>query len=198
MKILRTEFLIKKGGVVDAPWVKDVFEEIQEAIISVKHPRGSQDFCIYPEEMGNGVKPIKNSCMKYLRNAGWELEQKLSLASRENPGPIDATKKVSDGKIFAAEWETGNISSSHRALNKMSIGLLEGKLIGGLLILPSRAFYKYLTDRVGNFAEIEPYFPMWRSLPVENAILAVIEIEHDRISKSVRRIKKGTDGRALV
>jgi hypothetical protein len=136
--------------------------------------------------------------MKSLKKAGWKVEQKLSLASREKPGPIDAIKKIGDGKIFAVEWETGNISSSHRAINKMSIGLLEGKLIGGVLVLPSRNFYQYLTDRVGNFAEIEPYFPMWRSLPVENGILAVIEIEHDRISKSVKRIKKGTDGRALV
>ena len=198
MKILRTEFLIKKGAASDAPEVQQIFREIQEAILSVRYPKSSKDFCIYPERKGNGVKPIKNSCMKSLKKAGWEVEQKLSLASREKPGPIDAIKKISDGKIFAVEWETGNISSSHRAINKMSIGLLEGKLIGGVLVLPSRNFYQYLTDRVGNFAEIEPYFPMWRSLPVENGTLAVIEIEHDRVSKSVKRIKKGTDGRALV
>jgi hypothetical protein len=198
MKILRTEFLIRKGAASDAPEVQQIFREIQEAILSVRYPKSSKDFCIYPERKGNGVKPIKNSCMKSLKKAGWEVEQKLSLASREKPGPIDAIKKISDGKIFAVEWETGNISSSHRAINKMSIGLLEGKLIGGVLVLPSRNFYQYLTDRVGNFAEIEPYFPMWRSLPVENGTLAVIEIEHDRISRSVKRIKKGTDGRALV
>jgi Restriction endonuclease BamHI len=198
MKILRTEFLIKKGAASDAPEVQQIFREIQEAILSVRYPKSSKDFCIYPERKGNGVKPIKNSCMKFLKKAGWEVEQKLSLASREKPGPIDAIKNISDGKIFAVEWETGNISSSHRAINKMSIGLLEGKLIGGVLVLPSRNFYQYLTDRVGNFAEIEPYFPMWRSLPVENGTLAIIEIEHDRISRSVKRIKKGTDGRALV
>jgi hypothetical protein len=198
MKILRTEFLIKKGSIADAPEVREIFIELQEAILSVTNPKGSEEFCIYPEIKGNGVKPIKNSCMKYLKKVGWKLEQKLSLTAREKPGPIDATKTFNGRKIFAIEWETGNISSSHRALNKMSIGLLEGKIIGGVLILPSRALYKFLTDRVGNFAEIEPYFPLWRSLPVENGILAVIEIEHDKCSKSVRRIKKGTDGRALV
>jgi Restriction endonuclease BamHI. len=198
MKILRTEFLIKKGELAEAPEIQEFFLELQEAIFSVRNPKGSQDFCINPERQGNGVKPIKISCMKYLKKEGWKLEHKLSLTAREKPGPIDAIKNLTNGKIFAVEWETGNISSSHRALNKMSIGLLEGKIIGGVLILPSRAFYRFLTDRVGNFAEIEPYFPMWRSLPVENGILAVIEIEHDRISKSVRRIKKGTDGRALV
>jgi hypothetical protein len=100
--------------------------------------------------------------------------------------------------LFAFEWETGNISSSHRALNKIAMGLLEKRLVGGALVLPSRELYKYLTDRIGNFAEIEPYFPLWRSLPVEEGVLIVVEIEHDGVSESIRKIKKGTDGRALV
>jgi hypothetical protein len=57
--------------------------------------------------------------------------------------------------------------------------------------------YQWLTDRIGNFPEIEPYFPLWRAVPVEEGILAVIEVEHDRTSPFVQRIEKGTDGRAL-
>ena len=51
---------------------------------------------------------------------------KVHLGSREKPGKIDAVKNLPDGRYFAFEWETGNISSSHRALNKMAIGLLDG------------------------------------------------------------------------
>ena len=58
--------------------------------------------------------------------------------------------------------------------------------------------YRYLTDRVGNFPELEPYFPLWRSLEVEKGYLAVIAIEQDAVSKDVPRILKGTDGRALL
>jgi len=58
--------------------------------------------------------------------------------------------------------------------------------------------YRYLTDRVGNYPEIEPYFPLWRALRIEEGLLAVIAIEHDAVSKSVARIPKGTDGRALL
>jgi hypothetical protein len=79
----------------------------------------------------------------------------------------------------------------------MALGLLEGILIGGVLIVPTREMYNYLTDRVGNLRELEPYFPLWRSLPVRDGILAVIAIEHDAVSKNVPRIGKGTDGRAL-
>ena len=63
---------------------------------------------------------------------------------------------------------------------------------------PTRAMYRYLTDRVGNYPEIEPYFPLWRALRIEEGLLAVIAIEHDAVSKSVARIPKGTDGRALL
>lgn len=94
--------------------------------------------------------------------------------------------------------ETGNISSSHRALNKMAVGILKGILVGGVLVLPTRKMYKYLTDRIGNFSEIEPYFPLWESLDVKEGYLAVIAIEHDGVSKNVPRIPKGTDGRALL
>ena len=48
--------------------------------------------------------------------------------------------------------------------------------------------YNYLTDRVGNYPEIEPYFPLWKALQVKEGILAVIAIEHDIVSKDVPRI----------
>jgi hypothetical protein len=54
-----------------------------------------------------------------------------------------------------------------------------------------------LTDRIGNFAEIEPYFPVWKNLNISSGVLGVIEIEHDDLSLDVPPIRKGTDGRAL-
>lgn len=110
---------------------------------------------------------------------------------------MDATLKVKD-RLFCIEWETGNISSSHRAVNKMALGIIKDILIGGALILPTRKMYNYLTDRVGNFPELSPYFPLWKSLPVKEGLLAIIAIEHDSVSKTVERIPKGTDGRATV
>jgi len=95
------------------------------------------------------------------------------------------------------EWETGNISSTHRTLNKLALGMLKETIIGGVLILPTRSMYKYLTDRIGNYTEIEPYFDLWRSLQIRNGILMVIAIEHDSLDHTVPLIPKGTDGRAL-
>ncbi len=79
----------------------------------------------------------------------------------------------------------------------MALGMMTGEFIGGVLVIPSSTMYKYLTDRIGNYGEIQPYFPIWRALNVKEGILAVIEIEHDALSKEVAPIKKGTDGRAL-
>lgn len=126
-----------------------------------------------------------------------ELETRVKIVADRRPGPMDACYRVQD-RLFCVEWETGNVSSSHRALNKIALGLLKGILIGGILIVPTREMYKYLTDRVGNYPEIEPYFPMWRALPINDGVLAVIAIEQDAVSKEVPRIEKGTDGRALL
>ena len=40
--------------------------------------------------------------------------------------------------------------------------MLQGEVSGGVLIVPSRAMYRYLTDRVGNVKELEPYYDLWR------------------------------------
>ena len=133
--------------------------------------------------------------MSQLQRYGWKLETRIDIATVKIPGPVDATCKVK-GRLLCMEWETGNISSSHRALNKMCLGMLKGVLIGGVLILPTRKMYKYLTDRIGNYSEIEPYFPFWQSIRVQEGILAVMAIEHDAVSLDVPRIEKGTDGRA--
>jgi hypothetical protein len=171
---------------------------------------------VYPHRARLGLAswpltPIKEGFIEVLANRGWGREQRLhgwrrTMAEDEDtaadlrPGAFDAhLDNPGDGwPPFVIEWETGNISSSHRALNKMALGLLRGELSGGLLVLPTRKLYYYLTDRVGNVRELAPYFEMWRRLPVERGYLGVIAVEHDDTSLDVPPIAKGTDGRALV
>ena len=176
-------------------------DEVSEAIDAIRWPVGSDDFCIYPIEKANGVKPIKEAFVLCLsQKHKWTGEFKYKIPNQTNRGPVDAARLVdASNKMFAVEWETGNVSSSHRALNKMALGIMDDILCGGILVLPSRRFYKFLTDRVGNFQEMQPYFSIWKNLDVsKRGILAVIEIEHDRESMDVPRLTKGTDGRALV
>lgn len=197
MKIIRIEYLADSNQIREKAEYKKIENEITSAIEKIKWPQKTDTFTIHPEKKGNGVVPIKDACMLSLIDNDWQLEERLDIATNVRPGPIDAYKEL-HGLRVAVEWETGNISSSHRAVNKMSIGLLDDKLDAGFLILPSREFYQYLTDRVGNFKELQPYFPMWKSLDLPNKILAIIEVEYDNTSKSVPKIGKGTDGRALV
>src|SRR6266568_3295054 len=161
MRIKREHQLLARGPARNDPEVLHALSEIHQGISAVVWPPRAQDFSIRPVRRGNGVTPIKKACLTYLKRAGWKIEKRLALAAGAGPGPIDAVKVLSGGRLFAFEWETGNISSSHRALNKMLVGLKEGLLIGGALILPTREFYKYLTDRVGNYEELAPYFPVW-------------------------------------
>ncbi len=77
---------------------------------------------------------------------------------------------------------------------------MQDKLLCGVLILPSKEMYKYLTDRVGNFDELEPYFQVWNKAryDLKEGCVIIIEIEHDVLTSDVPRILKGTDGRAKV
>ncbi len=197
MRIVREISLISKGSFEESEeWVV-IRNEIRRAIDLIVWPPGTSSFTINPTRHGNGVKPIKNACMTALKeNFGWQLETQIRYATR-SPGRIDATKAL-DNHLFALEWETGNISSSHRAVNKMVLGLLRRVLLGTALVLPSRKLYPYLTDRIGNYEELEPYFDVWRAVEIQEGFLAVFVIEHDAVDSSVPRIMKGTDGRALL
>lgn len=202
MKIVRIDRLIDAGEFSKSEEWSTIENHIVQAIKTIEWPPGSGSFTLFDQPgkargQGNGVKPIKDACMLHLKSLGWDLETEISIASYKHPGLIDASYPVAN-KLFAFEWETGNISSSHRALNKMALGMLKKILIGGALVLPTRAMYRYLTDRVGNFPELEPYFPLWQSIDVDEGLLLVIAVEHNAVSKSVPRIQKGTDGRALV
>ncbi|WLP64235.1 hypothetical protein Q9G86_27085 [Bacillus thuringiensis] len=199
MKVKNIEVLIDKGK--NSIEIERIKNHIVKSIENMQHPIGSGAFTLYAGKKANGVKPIKDSYMVQQKAHGWILEHKLDVGvTNSRPGPIDAVLPVED-KYFAVEWETGNISSSHRAINKMIVGMLNEKLIGGILILPSRDMYDYLTDRVGNYRELSPYFDVWKkaNYAMEEGYLAVVEIEHDNLTADeTYQIKKGTDGRALI
>ena len=51
-------------------------------------------------------------------------------------GNLDAIRETPLG-IIGFEWETGNISSSHRAIGKLIQCMQMRGLIGGFLVIPS-------------------------------------------------------------
>jgi len=172
---------------------KQLIKEIDVAISSIVWHL-SDKFIINPIRKGNGVVPIKENFIKYLVSKNWIPEYRLSFTEGINPGPVDVVKETSKG-LFAVEWETGNISSSHRALNKIAIGIMHNKIIGGILILPTKVFANYLTDRIGNFEEIQPYFSLYTK-KLDRGIMGVFAVEHDGTSEDAPIIPKGKDGNA--
>jgi len=197
MKIVREETLLSCGPYASSAAWKKTRKSLYEAITEVDWPRGAGTFTIHPQRQGNGVTPIKLGLMEELEGQGWKLEEPLDIAILQRPGKLDAVLYTDYGPV-ALEWETGNISSSHRALNKMALGLLKGVLACGILVVPSRELYQYLTDRIGNMAELAPYLDLWRSIPCKQGVLEIVAIEHDATSTDVPRIPKGTDGRARL
>lgn len=98
------------------------------------------------------------------------------------------------------EWETGNISSSHRSMNKLCLVMLAGLIEIGIIILPSRQLYPHLTDRIGNWEELSSYMTLWHSIGsgVQRGLLAVTVVEHDELTDdpSIPFIAQGSGGRS--
>jgi hypothetical protein len=170
-------------------WTQSLLE-VERAIRAVVWPPGASDFTIHPQSgkrrgEGNGVKPVHKAFLTALALDGWNIAR--------NPFYLDAIRQFSGGYV-GLEWETGNIASTHRALNRLRLAQ-HAECIGGVLILPTRKMYRYLTDRIGNFEEIQPYLELYN---VPDSVISVYAIEHDREDFNVPRIEKGTNGRALL
>lgn len=147
---------------------------------SCEWPPGSGSFTIYPESgrkrgEGNGVKPIRDRFVADLKSRGWEIEGPAKNALGEGLGDFDAVIAGPQGAVVV-QWETGNISSSHRSMNKLTMLLTDGVIAAGTLVVPSRALYVYPTDRIGNIKELEPYFRLWQSVPCRKGVLEIDEI----------------------
>lgn len=201
MKLLEYHDILNPGLLARSDALKRAWEDVQHAVALTDWPHGSGTFTIYPEcgkktGQGNGVKLIKVLCIRALRERGWLVEQLPRIGSSVlRTGDLDALKATPEGYV-AFEWETGNISSSHRALNKLFLTMQETDTIGSFLVVPSNRMKRYLTDRIGNIGELEPYFQLWRNLVGIDGTLRIVVVEHDAESFDVPKIPKGTDGRA--
>jgi hypothetical protein len=195
MKIVHVESLLSCGAYASSAHWAETKAAIQEAVRKCDWPPGSGKFTINPVRKGNGVKPVKNEFVKELKRLDWTIEGPAKNLLDQRLGDFDAVIPGPEGFIVT-EWETGNISSSHRSMNKLTMLVTNGLIAAGVLVLPSRKFYLYLTDRIGNYRELEPYLELWKSVPCKVGILEIVVIEQDAESKDVRLIPKGTDGRS--
>ncbi len=178
-----------------------------------------------PVTLRNGVRPLRDAFRKLMERQ-WRCEEPLKLDTyfktrrgipegetmfkyptlrriseplHEGLGDFDFWLRSNEGFRTVVEWETGNISSSHRSLNKMCLALLGGLADAAVLIVPSARLYVHLTDRIGNIKELQPYFYFWNSIGqlIERGLLAVIEVEYDALfaSKDLRDfIPRGKEG----
>jgi hypothetical protein len=203
VKIVHREDIVRKGALAQSPDIITATGEVEQAIKEICWPSGADGFYLNPSSKGkgrgegNGVKPIKEACITYLKSVGWKDELRVRTEGVAGTGPLDAVKETPHG-LFAVEWETGNISSSHRALNKICLGVLTKELAGGVLVLPSNNLYPFLTDRIGNYRELAPYLPLWESVPYTEGVIFLMVVEQDGLRDDAPRIPKGTDGRALL
>jgi len=195
LKIAHIETLLSCGNYAASDEWNETRGRIHEAVEAVDWPQNSGMFTINPVKHGNGVVPIKKVFVDRLRGQHWTTEEPIHLTSELQPGNLDFMLSTEHGPI-AIEWETGNISSSHRSMNKLALGLIQGVISAGIMIVASRKLYPYLTDRIGNFDELRPYLPFWKSIQCQSGVFEIVVFEQDAESTDVPRIPKGKDGNA--
>lgn len=184
-----------------------------------------------PKTLRNGVSALRKLFRLNLEDSGWRSEEPLSLKAyfertradrnlsqifrypvtpqaaigdplHEGVGDFDFWLRSDTGFRTVVEWETGNISSSHRSLNKMCLALMGGLVDAAVLVVPSVDLYPHLTDRIGNIKELQPYFYFWSRVGqlVQRGLLAVVEVEHEALFDSLDErdfIPRGADGNAF-
>jgi hypothetical protein len=200
LKIVDVVTIHSCGSYAASKHWKNTRKQIHAAVKKCEWPIGSGSFTIHPQSgkkrgEGSGVKPIRDRFVADLKKRGWAIESPAKNALDQALGGFDAVLPGPE-KPIVVEWETGNISSSHRSMNKLTMLVSCGVISAGVLVVPSRKLYVYLTDRIGNIKELEPYFGLWKSVPCKTGVVEIIVIEQDAESTSVPRIPKGTDGRA--
>lgn len=223
---LRTLLLFDQGQVSASPGWRQIHDSFVRSIQSIHFPPGSGGLTLKrkmrlanSQWSRNGVGFLKASFLQHLVHVeGWQPEAGLSLETinvatevRLYPsmdsyvepvvssfGPFDFMTVAEDGLRVAIEWETGNISSSHRSMNKLALAIEMGLIDAGVLIVPSRLLYQHLTDRIGNITELSGYLAMWKRLgdSVARGLLSVVVVEHDALTDDGDYLPVGRDGRA--
>jgi hypothetical protein len=227
MKWLRTLVLFDQGQVMRSDDWKSVHESYVRAITRIDHPQGAGTLKLRrkvkenAQWKRNGVNYLRSRFLGHMVDEeGWKSEGGVDLArDRRQPaiklypslesyrepitsdfGGFDFMTTAAAGTHIAIEWETGNISSSHRSMNKLAIALANDVVQVGVLIVPSRSLYEHLTDRIGNIGELSGYLSMWESMKVgvKRGLLAITVVEHDELTDDVGfpYLSVGSDGRS--
>jgi hypothetical protein len=227
MKWLRTLIIFDRGNVISSSDWKTIHESYTRSIHSIDFPEGSGKLKLRRKTRRpdgqwerNGVGYLRSRFISHMTTVeGWRKETGFDVGKNRTPPEIRLypSRKpyrepiTSDFGNFdfvtmsgrthvAIEWETGNISSSHRSMNKLALALGSGKVQAGVLIVPSRSLYEHLTDRVGNIGELSGYLSMWKDLEarVARGLLAITVVEHDELTDDPRfsYLRMGNDGRA--
>lgn len=197
MRLIEIIDVICQGNADKSEGWQQVCEDVEEAISVIDWPHGTGIFKLNPgvTKHANGVKPIKIPGITKLGELGWQTECLPRELAGIKMGNLDAMLETEAG-VVGFEWETGNISSSHRAANKIIHALLKGGLLGGILVVPAQSMRRHLTDRIGNITELRAYFPVWSAVQLTTGVFRVIAVEHDVLDETVPLIPKGRDGMA--
>lgn len=195
MKISRTYITPAAQRLLESSeGARQAYEEVRQSILRNTN-KDNKFYFNDSMKKGNGVRPVKHECYRILEEEyGWYREKPLNVLKHKyhKGGPIDVYKEYPQYEpVFKAglEFETGNVSSAHRSANKLRLGMKYDELDISFLMMPIEYMHKFLTDRVSNYEEIEPYMEVYDEVP-----MIFFGFEADVYDKEFPFLPKGKDG----
>lgn len=180
----------------NSPIAMHAYQEVEQSIIQNITPGYNEFLLNNSSKHCNGVTPVKEECYRILEEEyHWFREKPLIYFhdDAQKGGPIDVYKEFleKDNSSFCVglEFETGNISSAHRSMNKLCVGYLKHELQLAMLMMPVNTMSYFLTDRVANYEELEPYFILLGNYP-----FIVFGFDADVYCGDIAPLAKGNDG----
>lgn len=174
------------------PICNQAFNEILYSIKSMVNTSKNTFVINNSEKNFNGVVPIKEKCYSCLETKFYWYREKPLECFPFKGGPIDVYKEFLNNTTslnVGLEFETGNIASAHRSMNKLSLALEKNELQLAAIILPIHKMSYFLTDRVANYEELEPYFDL-----LINRSFIVLGFDAEEYHPNAPRLPKGKDG----
>jgi len=89
MKIAHVHYIVRKGWLLESQAIEVIWAEIEQAIAAITWPSGANGFYLDPSSRkGNGVKPIKEACVTYLKNKAGALNTDYDREEWPEPGRL--------------------------------------------------------------------------------------------------------------
>jgi hypothetical protein len=179
MKIVRTEYLVCAGDFAESLEWERIQGDIACGIVAICRikPGCKASEMENRSSRGKHAYPLwRQAFAAKLETLGWLPNVHFNNTPLQLCTPFDLGLAIRNGN-FCVELATGDLSHTIMVLNKLTLGILSGVLVGGVMVmLNEERRAKFAAERL-SFDALQMYFDVWKAVKVPEGLLVVIAAE---------------------